>query len=58
VNEFSRGGNGGGSASVYGVNGENYGDGGSASGNHHSRGGNGHKGIVVIRFLRSPENAP
>jgi hypothetical protein len=65
VNEFSRGGNGGNqSMKVWiGANGTELGDGGSGGGGGNTlggvvHGGTGHKGIVVIRFLRSPENTP
>jgi hypothetical protein len=54
TNEFSRGGNGGGTnAPVGGKAGENYGDGGSAGKNTQPPGAAGHSGIVVIRFQRA-----
>jgi hypothetical protein len=51
--EFSRGGRGGdSSANAGGTAGVSYGDGGSAGKNTQKQGGNGHSGIVVIRFQR------
>jgi hypothetical protein len=51
VNEFSRGGAGGGNNKVAdGLPGANYGDGGSGSSTSSSSGGAGHYGIVIIRF--------
>jgi hypothetical protein len=49
--EFARGGRGGGPNAVP-DNGANYGDGGSANGATTDSGGNGHDGIVIIRFPR------
>jgi uncharacterized repeat protein (TIGR02543 family) len=52
VNEFARGGNSAGNnAPAGGMTGVNYGDGGSGSNNTVQKGGAGHSGIVVIRFL-------
>jgi hypothetical protein len=49
--ELARGGRGGG-PNVTAGNGVNYGDGGSGNGNTTAAGGNGHDGIVIIRFPR------
>jgi hypothetical protein len=52
IHEFSRGGTGGFPLASDDRNGVNYGDGGSAGNNSQKAGGNGHDGIVVIRFQR------